>query len=71
MSLAEHSHFESVEAAVRHGADIIPKITVLKEWKVPKRVADSERGAELLVRIEQLQQLARAYQNHEILPPES
>ncbi len=69
--LAEHSHFESVEAAVRHGADIIPKITVLKEWKVPKRVADSERGAELRARIEQLQQLALAYQNHEILPPES
>ncbi len=66
--LAEHSHFESVEAAVRHGADIIPKITVLKEWSVPKRVADSERGAELRARIGQLQQLVAAYENHDVRP---
>jgi fructose-1,6-bisphosphatase-3 len=66
--LAEHSHFESVEAAVRRGADIIPKITVLKEWSVPKRVADSERGAELRARVEQLHQLVAAYEAHAILP---
>src|SRR3954463_12593494 len=27
IALAEHSHFESVDAAVREGADIIPKVT--------------------------------------------
>ncbi len=65
--LAEHSHFDSVEAAVRDGADIIPKITVLKEWSAPKRVADSQRGDELQARIGQLECLIAAYENHEVL----
>jgi len=66
--LAEHSHFESVEAAVRQGADIVPKITVLNEWDQPKRVADSERGDELRARIAQLQRLVQAYETHQIVP---
>ena len=65
--LAEHSHFDSVEAAVKDGADIIPKITVLKEWSTPKRVADSQRGDELRARIGQLERLIAAYENHEVL----
>lgn len=64
--LAEHSHFESVEAAVRDGADIIPKITVLKEWSVPKRVADSQRGDELCARMGQLELLITAFENREV-----
>ena len=64
--LAEHSHFDSVEAAVRDGADIIPKITVLKEWSAPKRIADSQRGDELQARIGQLERLVTAYENHEV-----
>ena len=66
--LAEHSHFDSVEAAVRDGADIIPKITVLKEWSAPKRIADSGRGDELRARIGQLERLIAAYESHEVLP---
>jgi len=37
--LAKHHHFESVEAAINKGADIIPSITVVREWEKPKRVA--------------------------------
>ena len=48
--LAEHSHFESVEAALRDGVDIIPKITPIRKWDQPRRVKDTERG--LLIRAE-------------------
>ena len=69
----EHSHFESVEAAsATCGADIIPKITILKEWSVPKRVADSERGAGV-ERSASSSCIAfvEAYESHAILPPNS
>ncbi len=65
--LAEHSHFESVEAAIRDGADIIPKITVIKEWGAPKRIADSQRGDELRSLTRQLERLITAFETHEVL----
>lgn len=62
--LAEHSHFESVEAALRDGADIIPDITVVREWPSPKRVAQSQRGEELAASGAQLERLIEAYRTH-------
>lgn len=62
--LAEHSHFESVEAALRDGADIIPDITVIREWPAPKRVAQSQRGEELAASGAQLERLIEAYRTH-------
>ena len=64
--LARHHHFESVEAAVRDGADIIPSITVLREWVTPKLVADSKRGRDLIHAITHLERLVVAYRNHEL-----
>lgn len=64
--LALHYHFESVEAAVLRGADIIPSITVVREWERPRRVADSQRGRRLRSIIEQLERLIAAYRNHEL-----
>jgi fructose-1,6-bisphosphatase-3 len=64
--VAKHSHFESVEAAIRDGADIIPSITVVREWKQPKRVADSQRGSDLLCAISQLERLIEAYRNNDL-----
>ena len=64
--LALHYHFESVEAAVLRGADIIPSITVVREWDRPKTVADSQRGRRLRSIMEQLEQLITAYRNHEL-----
>ena len=63
--LALHYHFESVEAAILRGADIIPSITVVREWDRPKTVADSQRGRRLRSIIEQLERLIAAYRNHE------
>jgi len=64
--LARHHHFESVEAAVQHGADIIPSITVVRQWDKPKRVADSQRGRDLRFAISHLEQLIEAYRNNDL-----
>ncbi|MES2573256.1 MAG: fructose-bisphosphatase class III [Verrucomicrobiota bacterium] len=62
--VARHHHFESVEAAILEGADIIPSITVVREWEKPKRVADSQRGRDLRCAIAQLERLIRAYRHN-------
>lgn len=64
--LAKHHHFESVEAAILHGADIVPSITVVREWDRPRRVADSQHGRRLRSTIVQLEQLIEAYRRNEI-----
>ena len=64
--LATHHHFESVEAALLQGADIIPGITVVREWEHPRRVADSQRGRDLRCAIAHLEQLIRAYRNNDL-----
>jgi len=64
--LATHYHFESVEAAILHGADIIPSMTVVREWDRPKRVADSERGRRIKSTIKELERLIEAYQNNDL-----
>ncbi len=64
--LACHHHFESVEAALQHGADIVPGITVVREWDEPKKVADSRRGRDLRSAISQLEKLIAAYRNNDL-----
>ena len=64
--LALHHHFESVEAAIVRGADIIPGITVVREWDRPRRLADSQRGRRLRSTVVQLERLVEAYRNHEL-----
>jgi fructose-1,6-bisphosphatase-3 len=61
-SLAMHHHFESVEAAISTGSDIIPTVTSVRMWDVPKRIADSQRGAELRQIAGTLEKLVAAYQ---------
>jgi fructose-1,6-bisphosphatase-3 len=62
--LGRHHHFDSVEAAVRDGVDIIPTTTVVREWDPPRRVADTERGAEIRGEIELLERLVGAYRRN-------
>jgi fructose-1,6-bisphosphatase III len=64
--LAKHHHFESVEAAINKGADIIPSITVVREWEHPKRVADSPRGRYLVQMIKLLEELIQAYRSNDL-----
>lgn len=64
--LARHHHFESVEDALQNGADIIPSITVVREWEQPKKVADSRRGRTIRGAISQLELLIAAYRNNDL-----
>jgi fructose-1,6-bisphosphatase III len=64
--IAKHHHFESVEAAIRDGADIIPSIMVVREWDPPKTVADSKRGQDLRRNIAALERLIEAYRRNEL-----
>jgi fructose-1,6-bisphosphatase-3 len=59
--LALHHHFESVEAAVKEGIDIVPQVTLIRETKPARRVGDTERGAELRARMGLLERLVEAY----------
>ena len=61
--LAQHHHFASVELAVEEGADIIPTISDVESYAEPRRVADTERGAEIEREIEALERLIRAYED--------
>lgn len=64
--LACHHHFESVEAAVRDGVDIIPEVTVVRSWDRPRRMAETEKGVEFRCEIEMLERLIEAYHNNQI-----
>jgi fructose-1,6-bisphosphatase-3 len=66
--LARHHHFESVEAAVRDGVDIIPAVEVVRRWQAPRRVADTERGEELRGTIGLLERLVQAYETNQLRP---
>ena len=64
--LAEHSHFESVEAAIRDGVDIIPKVSVVRTWDRPHRMADTERGDQIRCEIRTLERLIEAYRSNDL-----
>jgi fructose-1,6-bisphosphatase-3 len=64
--LACHHSFESVEAAIRDGIDIIPSISVVRAWDQPRRMADTERGAQFRASICLLESLVQAYESGEL-----
>jgi len=68
-TLAKHHHFESVQAAIERGADIVPEVEDVRVHANPLRVADSAHGAELADEIAALEDLVRAYRDHAIEPP--
>jgi fructose-1,6-bisphosphatase-3 len=64
--LAKHHHFESVESAIRDGVDIVPSVSLIREWKPPRTIGDTERGRELRCLIHMLEKLIEAYRNNAI-----
>jgi fructose-1,6-bisphosphatase III len=66
--LATHHHFESVEAAVREGKDIIPTISVIRVNEPVRRIADTEKGAEIRQAIVWLERLVQAYRENRLGP---
>ncbi|HZT60135.1 MAG TPA: fructose-bisphosphatase class III, partial [Pyrinomonadaceae bacterium] len=67
IALAEHHHFESVGEAITAGADIVPKVTTVRAYDPPRKVADTEEGESLRRRVAALEQLADAYEQGELL----
>jgi fructose-1,6-bisphosphatase-3 len=64
--LAEHHHFESVQAAIERGVDIIPKVTEVRRWDSVRRVSETERGAEMERQIAYLERLVMAYRSNRL-----
>jgi fructose-1,6-bisphosphatase-3 len=62
IALAEHHHFESITEAITSGADIVPKVTNVREYNPPRTIADTEAGELLLQDITALERLVLAYQ---------
>jgi len=62
IALAEHHHFESITDAITTGADIVPKVTTVRAYDPPRRVADTEEGERISRRVEALERLAAAYE---------
>jgi fructose-1,6-bisphosphatase-3 len=60
--LAEHYHFESVGDALEQGADIIPKVVVVRQYDQPRKVADTEQGTTIRGEIDMLKRLVEAYE---------
>jgi fructose-1,6-bisphosphatase III len=65
--LAEHHHFESVEAAIRDGVDIVPRVTEIRVFDQPQRTCDTERGERIRHQIQMLERLIDAYQTNRLL----
>lgn len=64
--LTKHHHFESVDAAVRDGVDIVPSVSVVREWDRPRRMADTERGDQFRCDITMLERLIELYRNNDL-----
>jgi len=64
--LAEHHHFESVDAALRDGIDIVPNVQEIRVFDQPRLTRDTERGQRNKYRIEMLERLIEAYQTNRL-----
>ncbi|MDA8563569.1 fructose-1,6-bisphosphatase [Mariniblastus sp.] len=64
--LAKHHHFDSVEAAVRDGVDIVPQVQEIRKFDVPLCTRDTERGERIGHQIEMLKRLIDAYQTNRL-----
>lgn len=65
--LAQHHHFDSVEAAVRDGKDIVPKTQDIRVFEKTRRTGDTERGQRMRYRISELERLIEAYRSNRLL----
>ena len=64
--LAEHHHFESVDAALRDGIDIVPNVQEIRVFDEPRRMRDTERGQRIRYRLQMLERLIDAYQTNRL-----
>lgn len=62
IELAEHTPFQGVEAAIKSGADIVPKVERIRRHERPRLVRDTEQGRRTRQEIADLETLVSAYQ---------
>jgi fructose-1,6-bisphosphatase-3 len=65
--LAAHEPFESVEAAVRDGSDIISHTVLVQHSMKRETVADTDIGREIRENVEELEELLAAYRDGTIV----
>ena len=68
IDLAEHSPFDGVEAAVLHGADILPKVTTIRTYGRPRTLGETDHAPAIRRSIDDLEALVRAYQEGVVRP---
>jgi fructose-1,6-bisphosphatase-3 len=68
IDLAEHAPFQGVEAAISDGADIVPKITPVRQYPGLRLVRDTDEGRRIARRIGDLDALVRAYREGLVQP---
>jgi fructose-1,6-bisphosphatase III len=66
MYLAQHHHFESVEAAVAKGTDIVPTVSDVAVYERPRLVADTENGEAIRAEIAALEELIDAFETNSV-----
>jgi fructose-1,6-bisphosphatase III len=64
--LAQHHHFESVDAAVGRGADIVPTVSDVEVHDRARTVGDTEKGDQIRAEIEALHELVRAFETNAV-----
>lgn len=62
IELAEHCPFSSVDAVIDSGADIVPKVSTIRELGRTRTVAETDEGRDIQRRIDDLDALVKAYQ---------
>ncbi len=62
IELAEHAPFKGVEAAIREDADIVPRVTTIREYPKARTIGDTMEGERTRRAIGALDDLVRAYQ---------
>ncbi len=68
MYLAQHHHFDSVDAVVEAGADIVPTIEDVEVYEHARTVGDTEAGDTIRDEIASLEELVAAFESNEIRP---
>ena len=64
--LAKHHHFESVDAALHKGVDIVPSVQVIRTFDAPRLMGGSDRGESIRLEIGLLEALSEAYRRNRL-----
>lgn len=69
IDLAEHSRFDGVQAAVEHGADILPKVMTIRTYPKSRTLGETDAGQSIQRMMDDLETLVEAYQEGVVRPP--